>query len=153
MLRKNRIRLRWILILLLTLTATSLSVTAQTVSVQGSVTPQPVTQVAPSGVSRTATVVDDCKDALETAEKRLLKALDALERAERLLSAKDAELVATASLIALYKQAIEVKDLIIKFQDEAIKKMSKRGWMTKLKDAFGLATKVALLITGVLIAR
>lgn len=103
--------------------------------------------------SPTTAVVSECKDTLETANARLLKTLNALEKAERLVSAKDLELVATQRLIDLYKQAIEVKDLIIKFQDEAIKKMSKRGWMSKLKDALGVATKIALIISGVLIGR
>lgn len=87
----------------------------------------------------------------DVCEQRLLKALDALEKAEALIGFKDKEIAARVNLEALYKQAIEVKDLIIKFQDELIRKLQKpsSGFMGRLKSILKTAERVLIMAAGI----
>lgn len=135
----NLIRLKPILLIALIVTATAFTATAQTSFVPDSATIQPVLSGA-----RPTNADDVC-------EQRLLKALDALEKSEALIGFKDKEIAARVNLEALYKQAIEVKDLIIKFQDELIRKLQKpnSGFMGRLKSILRTAERVILLAAGV----
>ncbi len=101
--------------------------------------------------SAKATRSDDCASQLETATQRLLKSLDALEKAEAVVGFKDAEIAAKDRLIDLYKQAIAVKDLIISYQDDLIKRLKKpnSGFMGRLKQILSIAEKAALIAVGV----
>lgn len=138
------------LIVALTGILIALSATVPTVSAQDSAPIQPVQ----SGEKRT-NAGDDCADKLAVAEQRLLKSLDALSHAEVLVKLKDNEIAARKNIEDLYKQAIAVKDLIIKFQDELIKKLQKpnSGFMGRLKQILAIAEKVALIALGVGVGR
>lgn len=109
-----------------------------------------------SGTSYTVTAqTTDCSAQLEVSSQRLLKTLDALEKAEALIGFKDKEIAARVNLENLYKQAIEVKDLIIKFQDELIRKLQKpnSGFMGRLKSILKTVERVILVAAGVYVGR
>lgn len=112
--------------------------TAQTVSASGS----PTTAPAASGEKPAA---DD------VCEQRLLKALDALEKAEQSLTLSVNENTARAKLDALKDQYIAVKDLIIAEQDKYIDRLLKKknGLWAKVKKALEVAEKIALVALGV----
>lgn len=132
-----------VLLLLLILTFAHQSVHAQTGSAQDSAATAPVL----SGVRFMSA------DDLATCESRLLKVLDALEKAEALVGFKDREIAARVEIESLYKQAIAVKDLIIKFQDEYIQRLQKneKGFMARLKSILKVAERVALIAVGIYI--
>lgn len=92
---------------------------------------------------------------LEIANRRLMKALDAFDAATASANAKEAVIKAKDDLISLYKQAIEVKDLIIKFQDELIRKLQKpnSGFMGRLKSILKTVERVILVAAGVYVGR
>lgn len=89
---------------------------------------------------------------LETANRRLLKTLADLGFSLDANKAKDEVIAARKGLEDLYKQAIAVKDLIIQYQDELIKRLrgNSKGFMGRLKSLLGIAEKVALIALGAL---
>ena len=150
--RINRIRLKVIWLTLSIGILLPLVATAQT----NSVNDLGVTRPAPSGVPVILkSDVDECVDRLATCESRLLKTLDALEKAEALLVFKNKEIAAHVELQNLYKQAIAVKDLIIQYQDELIKRLrgNKTGFMARFKRILGIAEKIALIAVGISVGR
>jgi hypothetical protein len=116
--------------------------TAQTVSASGSRTTVPVTSGAAS------TTDDVC-------EQRLLKTLDALDKAEKALAFAVNEIDARAKLDALKDQLIGVKDLIISSQDELIKRLQKKdtGVWARVKKILTIAEKAALIAVGIYVGR
>lgn len=126
-------------------TATALSATAQTSSVSDFAP----TVVVSNGVR--VTNADDCEERLRVESQRLLKTLDTLSHTENLLTLKNKELEARIALESLYKQAIEVKDLIIKYQGELIEKMRKpnSGFMGRLKQILRTAERLILVAAGI----
>lgn len=99
--------------------------------------------------------VAECRSMLEIANRRQMKALDAFDAATASANAKEAVIKAKDDLISLYKQAIEVKDLIIKFQDELIRKLQKpnSGFMGRLKSILKTVERVILVAAGVYVGR
>lgn len=97
----------------------------------------------------------ECRELLRIAEQRLLKALDEIDQRETLGKFKDAEIAARKNIEDLFRQAIAVKDLIIQYQDELIKKLQKpnSGFIGRLKQILAIAEKVALLALGIGIGR
>lgn len=93
----------------------------------------------------------------DVCEQRLLKALDALEKAEKALGAAMSEIDARKKLDALKDQWIAVKDLIIQEQDKLIKllqsqKKSNSVW-SRIKRVLEIAEKAALIGIGVWVGR
>jgi len=81
----------------------------------------------------------------------LLKALDALDKAEKALGAAVNEIEARKQLDELKDQLIAVKDLIIQEQDKLIVRLQKNSnsvW-SKVKKALEIAEKIALVALGV----
>ena len=125
-------------------TALHSTATAQTVSASDFPTIAPAT----NGAARAS---DD------VCEQRLLKALDALEKAEKALGAARSEIDARKKLDSLKDQWIAVKDLIIQEQDKLIKLLQsqKKGnsiW-SRIKRVLEIAEKVALIGIGVWVGR
>lgn len=92
---------------------------------------------------------------LEISNRRLLKALDAFDAAIASANAKDAVIKAQDDLDKLKDQALAVKDLIIKFQDELIRKLQKpnSGFMGRLKSILKTVERVILVAAGVYVGR
>lgn len=93
-------------------------------------------QVATNGAKQTS-VKNDCETELSEANQRLLKTLDALEKAERAISALQAELKARESLDKINDDLLIKKDEIIKNQADLIKILEKQSGR-KLSIFFGL---------------
>lgn len=96
------------------------------------------TQVAPTGEKQTnASRPTDCETELATANQRLLKALDALEFAEKAIEAQKLENAALRSLIQINEQIIQKKDSVIENQNVLIEKLNKQT-RPELKIFWGL---------------
>lgn len=93
---------------------------SQTVSVNNSVK----IQAAPNGENRTT--APDCQADLETANKRLEKMLDALEKAEAVISALNAEIKTRKYLQTTSDQLLLKKDEIIADQTKLIREYEKQ---------------------------
>ena len=96
---------------------------------------------------------DDCAAQLETATQRLLKTLDALEKAEALVGFKDAEIAAKDRLIALQKEFVAVKDQIIAAQGELIQFYQKQRNKGKFRAVLEKVQKVLVLAAGIYIGK
>ncbi len=96
-----------------------------------------------------------CEDSLKVAESRLLKVLDALDKAEQLLVFKDREIEARKRVDAVNNELLAIKDLIIAEQSKLINVLQKNKNSTwgKIKKLLVLAEKAALIALGVYIAR
>jgi hypothetical protein len=105
-----------------------------------------MTVPATNGVASTA---DD------VCEQRLLKALDALDKAEKALAFATSEIDARVRLDALKDQLIAVKDTIISAQDELIKRLQKKdtGVWARVKKILTIAEKAALIAVGIYVGR
>lgn len=99
----------------------------------------------------TPNVVNDCESQLRIALERLDKTLDAFEKAKGTITAFQSERESYERLLALDKQLLAVKDLIIAEQDRLIKvlKKPKSQWRKILETA----QRVALIATGILITK
>jgi hypothetical protein len=91
----------------------------------------------------------------DVCEQRLLKTLDALDKAEKALAFAVNEIDARAKLDALKDQLIGVKDLIISSQDELIKRLQKKdtGVWARVKKILTIAEKAALIAVGIYVGR
>jgi hypothetical protein len=140
--RKTQMKLLAIFAILLIATALHSTATAQTVSASDSRMTVPAT----NGVASTA---DD------VCEQRLLKALDALDKAEKALAFATSEIDARVRLDALKDQLIAVKDTIISAQDELIKRLQKKdtGVWARVKKILTIAEKAALIAVGIYVGR
>jgi hypothetical protein len=140
-------RLSMIFIILLIATVLHSAATAQSVSVSDSLATAPATSGV-SSVPRSSASDDPC-------EQRLLKALDALEKAEKALGAAMNEIEARKQLDALKDQLIAVKDLIIADQDQLIKRLRKddNSVWGRIKKILKIAEKAALIAIGVYVGR
>lgn len=86
-------------------------------------------------VIRTSAATDD--DALAIANQRLAKALDALEKAERLIKALEAEIAARKRLDQVNQEIIEAKNGLILEQSKLIEIYKKQSGR-KVSLLFGL---------------
>jgi hypothetical protein len=91
----------------------------------------------------------------DVCEQRLLKTLDALDKAEKALGFAVNEIDARAKLDALKDQLIAVKDTIISAQDELIKRLQKKdtGVWARVKKILTIAEKAALIAVGIYVGR
>lgn len=96
-----------------------------------------------NGVSLAVSSVDDI------CEQRLLKALDALDKAEKAIASAQNEIEARKTLEGLYKEWIAVKDQMIAAQGELIKFYQKSQTKSGLRKFFEKVEKV-LLVAGAL---
>lgn len=96
---------------------------------------------------------DDCADKLEIATQRLLKTLDALEKAEALVGFKDAEIAAKDRLIALQKEFVAVKDQIIAAQADLIKFYQAQRNKGKFRTVLEKVQKILVLAAGIYIGK
>ena len=95
----------------------------------------------------------ECLEKLRIAEQRLLKTLDALAKSEAVTGFKDAEINARKVLDNLKDQVLAVKDLIIEYQDQLIRRLQRpnSGFMGRLKQILDVAQKVILVAAGIYI--
>jgi pimeloyl-CoA synthetase len=100
-------------------------------------------------VSQTTALAQDVN------EQRLLKTLDALEKAEKALGYALDEIEARKRLDELKDRIIAVKNTIIEAQDELIRRLQKkdRGLVAALKKALKVAEKVVLIGLGAYLGR
>lgn len=85
------------------------------------------TAVVSSGENLTnAEQTTDCESELKTANQRLLKTLDALERSEKVIEAQKAEIAALKSLNQLNDEILAKKEQIIADQNKLIEKLEKQ---------------------------
>jgi hypothetical protein len=91
----------------------------------------------------------------DVCEQRLLKTLDALDKAEKALGFAVNEIDARAKLDALKDQLIAVKDLIISSQNELIKRLQKKdtGIWSRVKRVLSIAEKALILGVGIYVGR
>jgi len=150
------IMLKLTLILASTLTlalSAATSATGQTPSVSD----LRVTPLVASGVKsivRTSSArIDDCADQLEIATQRLLKTLDALEKAEALVGFKDQEIAAKDRLIELQKEFVAIKDQMIAAQGELIKFYQAQKTKGKFRSVMEKIQKVLVLAAGIYIGK
>lgn len=111
-----------------------------------------VTAPASNGVKAT-NAADTCEERLATANARLLKALDAYEKAIALVDSKDAQIAAMRTLDGLQKEYIAVKDQMI--ADLQADNKFLRGGQTKSKLRRTLETleKIGLVGAGIYLGR
>lgn len=79
----------------------------------------------------------DCEQDLATANQRLLKTLDALEQAEKSLTALQSEIAAREKLSMIDAELLKKKDEIISNQEKLIKILEKQTGR-KISFLFGL---------------
>lgn len=114
----------------------------------------PVVSNGVKNIARTSSArIDDCADQLEIATQRLLKTLDALEKAEALVGFKDQEIAAKDKLIALQKEFVAVKDQIIAAQGELIKFYQAQKTKGKFRAVMEKIQKVLVLAAGIYIGK
>lgn len=142
--RKRQILMK--LLISSTLALTGTAVHSQVIAPSGSAADSLATVRVQGGDSTipTSSVDDIC-------EQRLLKAMDALEKAEKALGFAQDEIAARARLDALKDQIIAVKDIIIQQQDVLIKRLSKNdtGFKARLISLLKTAERIALVALGV----
>lgn len=148
---KSLIRLTVISLILLSATATFSQETGSTPTTPSALDSLTIARAANGDCG----TVDECRSLLEISNRRLLKALDAFDAAIASANAKDAVIKAQDDLDKLKDQALAVKDLIIKFQDELIRKLQKpnSGFMGRLKSILKTVERVILVAAGVYVGR
>lgn len=148
--RKIRIRLLMIFTIALIVTATHSRATAQTSSANVLERPQPATVVASSGGETVPKLSAD-----DVCEQRLLKTLDALEKAEKALSFALNEIDARKRLDDLKNELLKAKDQYIAdvLADNKFLRDSKGSAKSRIRKVFETIEKILLVGAGVYLGR
>ena len=132
--------------------ATALIVTAAALMAAGQTVSAPdsrVTAPASNGVAHAGSNANS----QDLCEQRLLKTLDALDKAEKALGQALNEIEARKNLDALKDQLIGVKDLIISEYQKLVEVKDKKIARSKWKAFLAILEKAAMIAAGILIGR